>query len=55
MKTYNLIYTLSLVILAASILLVVIYPNSGRFHLIAGGLALIGFPLNIAAFIMKKR
>lgn len=54
MKTYNLIYIISLIVLAVSIILVVGYPNSGRIHLIAGALTAIGFALNIAGFTMKK-
>jgi len=55
MKTNNLIYILSLIILAASIFLVVVYPNSSRMHLIAGFLTVIGFSLNIGGFVMKNR
>ncbi len=54
MKTNNLIYILSLIILAVTIFLVVVYPNSGRMNLIAGVLTIIGFALNIIGFVMKK-
>ncbi|MHC1703945.1 MAG: hypothetical protein AB9846_08555 [Tenuifilaceae bacterium] len=54
MKTNNLIYILSLIFLAGSVFLVVTYPNSGRIYLIAGGLTLIGFALNILGFVMKN-
>ena len=54
MKANILIYVLSLLILAVSIILVVEYPNSQRTQLIAGGLAFLGFLLNITGFAMKK-
>ena len=53
MKIY-LLYIFSLIILVVSIVLVVLYPNSGRMGLIAGGLTPIGFILNIASFVLKK-
>lgn len=54
MKTNNLLYVISLIIIAASIILVVKYPDSGRANLIAGALTVVGFALNIAVFTMKK-
>ncbi len=54
MKTINLIYILSLIIIAVSVFFVVGYPNSGRIELIAGGLILIGFSLNILGYVLKK-
>jgi hypothetical protein len=55
MKTNNLLYIISLVILFGSIFLGVEYQNSGRIQVIAGLLAMIGFAMNIAGFAMKKR
>lgn len=55
MKTSILIYTIGLILIAASIALVVLNPDSGQTQLIAGGLTVIGFPLNIAGFAMKKK
>lgn len=54
MKISILIYTCGLLLIAASILLVVYNPDSNRSYLIAGDLAFIGFPLNIAGYVMKK-
>jgi len=54
MKLSNLLYIVSLIVLVVSIFLAVEYPNSGRIQMIAGGIALIGFSLNIAGFAMKK-
>lgn len=45
---------LTLLLIAASILLIVFNPDSNRTYLIAGDLALLGFPLNIAGYVMKK-
>jgi len=55
MKTNNLLYIISLVILIGSIFLVVEYQNSGRIQVIAGLLTIIGFAMNITGFAMKKR
>ena len=54
MKTNILIYILSLIILIGSITLVVESPDSGRIQLIAGGLTLVGFVLNIVSYVTKK-
>ena len=54
MKISNLLYIVSLIVLVVSIFIAVEYPNSGRIQMIAGGIALIGFALNIAGFGMKK-
>ena len=54
MKTNILIYLLSIILLICSFILVVEYPNAQRTQLIAGGLAFIGFLLNITGFAMKK-
>jgi uncharacterized membrane protein len=55
MRTNNLLYIISLVILTASIFLVVEYQNSQRLQGIAGLLTIIGFAMNITGFAMKKR
>lgn len=55
MKPSYLLYIVSLIVLVVSIYLAVEYPNSGRIQMIAGGIALIGFALNIAGFALKKR
>jgi len=55
MKTNNLLYIISLVILIGSIFLAVEYQNSGRIQVIAGLLTIIGFAMNITGFAMKKR
>ncbi|HEY5590271.1 MAG TPA: hypothetical protein VIK55_04565 [Paludibacter sp.] len=54
MKTNNLLYIISLVILIGSIFLAVEYQNSGRIQVIAGLLTIIGFAMNITGFAMKK-
>ena len=54
MKTKYLLYIASIIFLAGSMYLLVVYPNSGRMNMIAGTLAFIGFPLNIGGFAMKK-
>lgn len=53
MKTRDFIYATGLILIAVSIGLIVLYPDSGRTQLIAGGLTFIGFSLNIDGFIMK--
>ncbi|MFT5714833.1 MAG: hypothetical protein ACI9WT_001400 [Flavobacterium sp.] len=55
MKTYNLLYIISLLILTGSIFLVVEYQNSQRIQSIVGLLTIIGFAMNITEFTMKKR
>ena len=54
MKTNNLLYILSIIILIASIFLVVEYQDSGRTQFIAGILTMIGFAMNIVGFVIKK-
>lgn len=54
MKSYKLIYMLSLIFLTTSIYLIIQYPDSGRTYLIAGLLALIGFVANIFGYALKK-
>jgi len=55
MKTNVLLYIFSLVILTIAILMVVLYPEINRVQAIAGGLTMVGFSLNIAGFVLKKR
>jgi hypothetical protein len=54
MKKSILIYTIGLILFAASIILMVFIPDSRRIQLIAGGLTFMGFLLNIAGFAMKR-
>ncbi len=54
MKTNNLLYILSIIILIASIFLVVEYQDSGRTQFIAGILTMLGLGMNIVAFAIKK-
>jgi hypothetical protein len=54
MKTNNLLYILSLIILLGSIFLAVEYQDSGRIQFIAGILTMIGFGMNIVGYTMKK-
>ena len=51
----NLFYLLSVIILISSIFLIVKYPESGQFNLIAGGLVLTGFSINLVSFLNRKR
>ena len=53
MKTNILTYILSLIILIVAIILVVENPDSGRIQLIAGGITMLGFSLNIFSFVTK--
>jgi len=53
MKTINFLYTISVVILAVAIYLVVVYPGNNQLHLIAGALTLVGFVLNIVTYVIK--
>ena len=51
----KLIYPLSLLSLAASMFLIVNYPDSGRMNMIAGALFTIGFALNVVGYFVMKR
>lgn len=53
-KMQKLIYPLSLLLIAVSVVLIVQYPNSGRIALIAGMLLPLGFVLNIAGYLLIK-
>jgi hypothetical protein len=55
MKTNNLLYILSIIILIASIFLAVEYQDSGRIQFIAGILTMLGLGMNIVAFAIKKQ
>lgn len=48
------IYIISLIALAISFFLIIQYPGSGRMNMIAGGLATIGFVLNIIGSSLVK-
>ncbi len=54
MKANTLIYVLGLTLILGAILIIVMFPDSGRLYLIAGFLALIGFVMNIAGFVMRQ-
>ncbi|WP_339920099.1 hypothetical protein [uncultured Flavobacterium sp.] len=49
----NIIYLLSLIVLATAIFLIIEYPESGRIQVIAGAVLIIGFTLNIFGFLFK--
>lgn len=51
----NLIYIASLVFLFMSLVLAVEFPNSNRIGLLGGVSAMIGFLMNVAAFLMPNR
>lgn len=55
MNAKNLIYILSLIIIAVSIFLIIEYSNSNRISLVAGITTMIGFCLNIAGFLMPNK
>ncbi|WP_394701245.1 hypothetical protein [uncultured Draconibacterium sp.] len=55
MKTNISIYILSLLVLIAGIVLTVKNPGSGRMQMIAGGLTMLGFTLNILSFLLRIR
>lgn len=55
MKTNNLIYLLSLIVLIGSIFLVVEYNDSQRMQMLAGFMIIIGLSMNITGFAMKTR
>jgi hypothetical protein len=54
MKTSILIFTIGLILIAASITLILLDPNSGRTLSISGLLTFFGFPLTIAGFALKE-
>jgi hypothetical protein len=49
----NIIYLLSLIVLATAIFLIIEYPESGRIQVIAGAVLIIGFTLNVFGFLFK--
>ncbi|MBV6640315.1 MAG: hypothetical protein KI791_06345 [Cyclobacteriaceae bacterium] len=54
MNTNTLSYSLGLTLILGAILIIVIFPDSGRLYLIAGFLTLIGFVMKIAGFVMRQ-
>ena len=54
MKANTLIYILGLTLILGAILIIAMFPDSGRLYLIAGFLTLIGFVMNIAGFVMRQ-
>ena len=55
MRTINLFYAISLVILAVAIFMVVVYPCNGMLQTLAGALTFIGFAFNIVTYVFKRR
>ncbi len=54
-KMKNILHIISLVIIATSIVLIIEYPNYQRIQLIAGGLAFLGFVLNISGYTVRDK
>jgi len=54
MKASILFYIISLIVLAGVIFMIVEYRSS-QVEMLAGGLTMIGFSLNIAGYLMKKK
>ena len=54
MKAGILFYIISLIVLAGVIYMIVEY-RSNQVEMLAGGLTMIGFSLNIAGYLMKKK
>ena len=55
MRTINLFYAISLVILAAAIFMVVVYPHIDMLQTLAGALTFIGFALNVVTYVFKRK
>lgn len=53
MKTKIILYVLSVIAIGISILLLLEFPNSGRYSLISGFFMMIGLGLNAGAFILS--
>jgi hypothetical protein len=54
MKAGILFYIISLIVFAGVIFMIVEYRSS-QVEMLAGGLTMIGFSLNIAGYLMKKK
>lgn len=54
MKAGILFYIISLIILAGVIFMIVEYRSS-QVEMLAGGLTMIGFSLNVAGYLMRKK
>jgi len=54
MKASILFYIICLIVLAGVIFMIVEYRSS-QVEMLAGGLTMIGFSLNIAGYLMKKK
>jgi len=50
----QILFVASLIIIALSIILIIEYPYSQRMHLYSGITLMIGFALNIGAFIFRN-
>lgn len=55
MKTHQILYILSFVILFGIFMVLVNFPNSNRAALIAGALSFFGFGLNIVGYSLKSK
>lgn len=55
MKTHQILYVLSIVILLGILMILINFPNSNKAALIAGAFTFIGFGLNIAGYTLKNK
>lgn len=53
MKTKIILYVLSVIAIGISILLLIEFPDSGRYSAISGFLMMVGLVLNAGAFILS--
>lgn len=51
----NILYIVSLILIAISIILILQFPDSQRMNLIAGFSTILGFIVNASAFFMSKK
>lgn len=54
MKLQVMLYTLSMLMILISVFLLIEYPNSNRYSLIAGFLMMIGLGTNLSAFLISN-
>ena len=55
MNKKNILYVISLILLAIAIFLIIEFPESNRLSLIAGVITMFGFSFNVAAFLFRKQ
>ena len=55
MNKKNILYVISLILLAIAIFLIIEFPESNRLSLIAGVITMFGFSLNMVAFLSRKQ